>query len=461
MNIDRIILNNLVCNESFARKTLPFVKLEYFQDKLDRTLFNIINTFVDTYNSSPPIEALKIEIGNLENITEDQHTELVKIVSSFKSDVAVQQEWLIDQTEKFCKEKALYNAVLASIKIMDDKTEQVSRGMIPKLLQDALGVSFDVHVGHDFIEDAESRFDFYNKKEERIQFDIDYLNEITGGGLPRKTLNILMSGTGVGKSLAMCHMASYNLMRGKNVLYITLEMAEERIAERIDANLLNVSLDDLKTISKEKYNSRMAAVKARCKGKLIIKEYPTASASASNFRYLINELRLKRNFVPDIIYIDYINICASSRLKSASNVNSYTYVKAIAEELRGLGVEFNVPIVSATQLNRTGFSNSDAGMEDTAESFGLPATADFMIAMITTEELEELSQIMFKQLKNRYGDPGKNKRFVVGIDKDKMRLYNVEETAQDVLDGPVMDHGAFGDRAKAEKFDKRKFEGFN
>jgi predicted ATP-dependent serine protease len=347
-------------------------------------------------------------------------------------------DWLLNQTEKFCQEKSVYNAIMESISILDDKTGKKTKGAIPDILSNALAVSFDSHIGHDFIENYEERFDFYHRKEVRVEFDLDYFNEITRGGLPRKTLNIVISGTGVGKTLCMCHFASANLSAGLNVLYITMEMSEEKIAERIDANLLDISLENLSTLPKESYDKKMKRLKEKTKGKLIIKEYPTACAGSGNFRHLLNELKIKKSFVPDIIYIDYLNICLSSRIKQGNGINSYTYIKAIAEELRGLAVEYNVPIVSATQTTRSGYSNSDLGLEDTSESFGLPATADFMFALISTEELESLNQIMVKQLKNRYSDPSSNRRFVVGIDRSKMRLYNAEDNAQeDIVDGPL------------------------
>jgi archaellum biogenesis ATPase FlaH len=369
----------------------------------------------------------------------------------------VESKWLVEQTEKFCQDKAIYNAIMESVSILDDKNGIKPKGEIPKLLSDALGVSFDQHIGHDYMSDYESRFDFYHKVESRVKFDLDIFNKITKGGLPTKTLNIALAGTGVGKSLFMCHVAGSCLSQGQNVLYITLEMAEERIAERIDANLLNIDLNELQTMTKEDYERKFKVLQNKAHGKLIIKEYPTASASSLHFRALLSELHLKKNFVPDIIFIDYLNICASARIKAGGSVNSYTYIKSIAEELRGLAVEHNVPIVSATQTTRSGFSNSDVGLEDTSESFGLPATADFMFALITTEELQQLNQIMVKQLKNRYSDPNNNKRFVVGVDRGKMRLYDAEPSAQaDITDsGQVKNDvplNTFGNREK--KFNK-------
>jgi archaellum biogenesis ATPase FlaH len=371
-------------------------------------------------------------------------------------------EWLINQTEKFCQDRALYNAIMKSVKILDDKSQKDDKGSIPKLLSDALGVSFDTSVGHDYMDDASARFDFYHRHETKIPFDLDLFNKITKGGLPKKTLNIALAGTGVGKSLFMCHVAGSCLSQGLNVLYITMEMAEERIAERIDANLLNIDIADLNAISKQDYDRKFSALKVNTQGKLIIKEYPTASASALHFRALLNELQLKKSFKPDIIFIDYLNICASARIKPGANVNSYSYIKAIAEELRGLAVEFDVPIVSATQTTRSGFTSSDPGLEDTSESFGLPATADFMFALISTEELQQLNQLMIKQLKNRYNDPTYYKRFVIGIDRAKMKLYDVEQSAQgDLVDTGQIDDkplNTFGDRERRSGGDK--FGGF-
>lgn len=465
MSFEKVIFANLIYNEEYGRKVVPFLKKEYFTDSVDKILFDLFDDYISKFNKFPSKEALTIDLSNKENVGED----LFKRTSSAIEDLKVDDtdfEWLIDKTEKFCQEKAVYNAIMESIKIIDDKSGKTAKGSIPKILSDALGVSFDTSVGHDFIEDFESRFEFYHKKEEKIPFDLDYLNLITKGGLPKKTLNIILAGTGVGKSLFMCHCAAGNLSQGKNVLYITMEMAEERIAERIDANLLDVQVDELIMLPKDAYEKKIQRLKAKTVGKLIIKEYPTACAGSANFRHLLNELKIKKNFVPDIIYIDYLNICMSSRIKMNAAVNSYTLVKAIAEELRGLAVEFNVPIVSATQTTRSGYSNSDVELTDTSESFGLPATADFMIAIINSEELEQLNQLMVKQLKNRYNDPSFNKRFVIGVDRSKMKLYNVEQSAQeDLLDGPVMDKTEFGEQdyernRKKPKFDKSKFDGF-
>lgn len=446
-----VILKHLLNNEDFARRTLPYLKSDYFSDRIERTVYEQVDEFINKYNSLPTKEALTIELDSLDKLTDEEFGQCSNLISGLESE-DVDEKWLVDITEKWCQEKAIYNAIMNSIQILDGNDKKHDKGHIPELLSEALSVSFDPNIGHDFIDDAESRYDFYHRVEERIPFDLDYLNKITKGGLPKKSLNIILAGTGVGKSLAMCHMASANMMDGKNVLYITMEMAEEKIAERIDANLLNVTLDDLATIPKAMYDKKIERVQGKTSGKLIVKEYPTASAGSGHFRHLLNELRLKKHFIPDVIYIDYLNICMSSRIKSGAQVNSYTLVKAIAEELRGLAVEFNVPLVSATQTTRSGYSNSDVGLEDTSESFGLPATADFMIALISSEELEDLGQIMVKQLKNRYGDPNLYKRFVVGVDRAKMRLFDCEQTAQEdvVDDGPVFDKGDFGSRAREE-----------
>jgi archaellum biogenesis ATPase FlaH len=467
MAIENAIFGNLVYNEEYARKCIPFLKEEYFAPQDQKALFRLIKGYVDKYNSFPTKEVMAIDLANTEGISEDTFKNCKELISGLAYDKSTKVDWLLDQTEKFCQDKAIYNAIMASIGILDDSSGKTSKGAIPQILTDALAVSFDTHIGHDFLEDSDTRYDFYHKKEERIPFDLDFFNKITQGGLPKKTLNIALAGTGVGKSLFMCHCAAANLIDGKNVLYITLEMAEERIAERIDANLLDVTLDDLKLLPKDVYDKKIARVRGKTNHKLIVKEYPTACAGSANFRHLLNELKIKKNFVPDIIYIDYLNICMSSRIKHGANVNSYTLIKAIAEELRGLAVEFNVPIVSATQTTRSGYSNSDVGLEDTSESFGLPATADFMFALIKqSEELADLNQIVVKQLKNRYGDPNLNSRFIVGVDRSKMRLYDVENSAQeDLLDGPVMDNTKFGnednERSKPKsKFDRAKFAGF-
>lgn len=460
MRIESKILKHLLLDEDFTRKTLPFLKSEYFHDAADKTLFNQINEYVTKYNTLPTYEALAIEINN-RNLTESLHKETVQKLDEITENKETSDtKWLIDAAEEFCKDKAVYNAIMQSIQILDASNKgTLDKGSIPTLLADALSVAFDNHIGHDFLDDADPRYEFYHKVEQRIPFDLDYLNRITKGGLPEKTLNIILAGTGVGKSLFMCHCAAANLTLGKNVLYITLEMAEERIAERIDANLLNIDLDKLVTLPKESYMRKIDRLRSKTTGKLIIKEYPTATANVSHFKHLLNELKLKRQFIPDIIYIDYLNICSSARIKQGANVNSYTYVKAIAEELRGLAVEMKLPVISATQTTRGGYDNSDVDLTDTSESFGLPATADLMFALISTEELADLNQIMVKQLKNRYSDPTTNKRFVIGVDRAKMKLYDVEQVAQDGLmdngqqDKPAFDGTPTGKRAS-------KFDGF-
>jgi replicative DNA helicase len=440
---------------------MPFIQPEYFSDNTEKIVFGEIKEFVEKYKNLPTHEALVINFTESKTLTEEQVRGSIEILNQLhkNKDEPTEQQWLTEQTEKFCQDKAIYNAIMDAVQILDSKTNK-AKGEIPKILSDALGVSFDRNVGHDYISDYESRYDFYHRKEERIPFDLDFFNKITKGGLPNKTLNIALAGTGVGKSLFMCHVAAGCISQGYDVLYITMEMAEEKIAERIDANLLNIRLDDLHIISKDEYIKKFQSLQNKTHGRLIIKEYPTASAGSMHFRSLLNELQLKKSFRPKIIFIDYLNICCSSRLKPGSNVNSYTYIKAIAEELRGLAVEFNVPIVSATQTTRSGYSNSDVDLTDTSESFGLPATADFMFALINTEELEQLNQIMVKQLKNRYNDPSSNKKFVIGVDRAKMKLYDVEDTAQKIVDsGQVQDDkplNTFGNRER--KFNS-KFAG--
>jgi len=459
--LERTILKNLIHNEEYTRKVLPFIKPEYFSDQTEKLVFKEVFDFVNKYKNLPTHEALVINFTEAKNLTEPQvkeSIELLKEIQQTKED-KVEISWLTEHTEKFCQDKAIYNAIMESVSILDDKNGKKSKGEIPQLLADALGVSFDSNVGHDYMQDFDERYDFYHRVESRIKFDLDVFNKITKGGLPIKTLNIALAGTGVGKSLFMCHCAAGALSQGFNVLYITLEMAEERIAERIDANLLNITMDELHTIPKEDYERKFSTLKNKVQGKLIIKEYPTASASTLHFRALLNELALKKSFRPDIIFVDYLNICASARIKAGGNVNSYTYIKSIAEELRGLAVEFNLPVVSATQTTRSGYSNSDVDLTDTSESFGLPATADFMFALITNEELEALGQIMVKQLKNRYSDPNYYKRFVVGVDRAKMRLYDTEQSAQsDILDSGQPDEpiNTFGNRER--KF-SNNFEG--
>ena len=430
--VENLILKNLLLEEEYVRKTLPFIKSEYFSETLERNLFNVISKYFTAYNALPTKEALEIEVGHLDTISDDQHGQIVQLIRDI-DDEKSDPQWILDSTEKWCKERAIYLALMESIKIAEGNDEKRATGAIPSILSDALAVGFDTHVGHDYLEDYEQRYDFYHTTEEKIPFDLEYFNRITKGGLPNKTLNIALAGTGVGKSLFMCHVASSVLLQSKNVLYITLEMAEEKIAERIDENLLSLDTDSLHQLPKMMFESKVQKLAAKTQGKLIIKEYPTASAHSGHFRSLINELALKKDFRPDIIFIDYLNICASSRYSKVGNVNSYSYIKAIAEELRGLAVEANVPIVSATQTTRSGFASSDVDLTDTSESFGLPATADLMFALISTEELEAMNQIMVKQLKNRYNDPTMNKRFVVGLDRSKMRLYDVEQSAQDGL----------------------------
>jgi len=449
--IEKTILSHLIFNEAFARKALPFLRDDYFQNQPDKVVYKLISDYVQKYNNTPTKEVLFLELNNKDGLSETTFKDSKRLIEDLNVE-NTDINWLLDSTEKFCQEKAVYNAIMASIKIMDDKSS-MDKGSIPVLLSDALGVSFDVSVGHDYFSNSDDRYEFYHRREEHIPFDLDFFNKITKGGLVRKTLNIALAGTGVGKSLFMCHCASHNLVSGKNVLYITMEMSEEKIAERIDANLLNVTVDELTILPKDVYDKKIGRVKEKTVGKLIIKEYPTASAGSANFRHLINELRIKRNFTPDVIYIDYLNICCSSRIRSGANVNSYTYVKAIAEELRGLAVEFNVPIISATQTTRGGYGNSDVELTDTSESFGLPATADLMFALISTEELEDLNQIMVKQLKNRYNDPTIHRRFVVGIDRAKMRLFNTEQSAQDNLidDTPVFNKSKIGQTIDIEK----------
>lgn len=469
--IENMILSGLVHDEEYTRKVIPFLKKDYFSDNNSQRLFELIEGHISSYNTLPTKDTLKILVDHRNDLNEESFKELNQRVDSLSFDEKTDREWFIDSTEKFCQDKAIYNAVRQSILVLDDEDGNLDKGSIPKMLSDALGVSFDTHIGHDFTENGEERYKFYHTKEDKIEFDLEYLNKITKGGVSRKALCIVLAGTGVGKTLFMGHCAAANLMAGKNVLYITLEMAEERIAERIDANLLDLTMDELRYLTKETYMSRLGSVKKNTTGKLIIKEYPTASASSAHFRFLLNELRLKKNFIPDIIYVDYLNICTSARIRPGANVNSYTYIKAIAEELRGLAVEFNVPIISATQTTRSGFTSSDLGLEDTSESFGLPATADFMIGLISSEELEQLSQIMVKQLKNRWGDINAPSRFVIGIDRPRMKLYDAEESAQDGLmkDSPkkeksLMDNTEFGKRYDQESDRKRtrkpSFEGF-
>jgi replicative DNA helicase len=432
-NIELVILQNLIYNDEFSRKVAPFLKKEYFHDQVEQLVFSAIQNFISTYNALPTKEAIVIDLDKKNNLTEPQFQELGKLINSLTDEDTPEMEWLSNQTEEFCKDKAVYNAIMESIHILEDKSESKTANAIPEILSDALAVSFDTHIGHDYIEDAEERYEFYHRVEKKVPFDLEYFNTITAGGTPQKTLNIIMAGTGVGKSLFLCHHAANCLTQNQNVLYITCEMAEERIAERIDANLFDMTIDDVQDLPRQLYHKKLDNLKTKLKGKLIVKEYPTATANVNHFRALLDELWMKKQFKPDIIFIDYLNICASARLKNGANVNSYTYVKAIAEELRGMAVERSVPVFSATQVNRGGFNNTDVGLEDTSESFGLPATADFMIALISTEELEEQNQIMVKQLKNRYNDVASNKKFIVGINRGKMKLYDVEKNEQSGL----------------------------
>ena len=430
--IERIILRNLFYNEDFTRKVLPFIKSEFFTNHNESILFGEINEFVLKYKNLPTKETILVELNKRKDLKEEELTEIKSIVNKLDNQ-EVELQWLLDTTEKFCKDRAVHNAVLSGIQILDGKDKKQNPEAIPSILSEALAVSFDNHVGHDYVDDSEARYDFYHKREKRFKFDLNYFNRITKGGVPSKTLNIALAGTGVGKSLFMCHAASNWLQDGKNVLYITLEMAEERIAERVDANLMDVTIDDLHTMPKDMYESKMSKLQKKTVGKLIIKEYPTASAHSGHFRALLNELSLKKTFKPDVVFIDYLNICASSRFKGG-NISSYFYIKAIAEELRGLAVEFDMPIFSATQTTRSGFTSTDIGLEDTAESFGLPATADFMFALISNDELDQLGQLKVKQLKNRFGDPSMNRSFIIGVDRSKMRLFDVEASAQNIVD---------------------------
>jgi len=448
------ILSHLLNNEEYCRRVIPFVKKEYFEGS-HKTVFDLIVSFVSQHNKLPTGKVLELELRKI-NAHEDVLNQASVLITEIANKSDVDTEYLIQESEKWCKERAVYNAIMESIQIIDGKDTKRSEGAIPEILSNALGTSFDQEIGHDYIDNSEDRFDFYNTKEDRIPFDLDYFNKITKGGLPNKTLNIALAGTGVGKSLFMCHCAASVLEQGKNVLYITMEMAEERIAERIDANLMNLPIERLGSLPKNVFNDKIQKIAKASIGKLIVKEYPTGAAHTGHFRALLNELKLKKNFKPDIIYIDYLNICSSSRMRGlGGSINSYSYIKAIAEELRGLAVEFNVPIVSATQTTRSGYSNTDVGLEDTSESFGLPATADLMFAIISTEELEELGQLLVKQLKNRYNDPTKYRRFVVGVDRSRMKLYDVEESAQsDIMSDMIPDKpiNKFGEREQPDSF---------
>ena len=460
--INQLILNQLCTNEEFTRRALPFLKDEYFE-RGEKLLFAVVSRFIEKYNTIPTEAALKVELQKIPNVS----NEIFELVDRAYKAEPVEIQWALDETEKFCQDRSIYLAIMESIQIIDGKHKELTNNAIPEILSKALGVSFDTNIGHDYIDNSDSRYDFYHKVEERLPFDLDYFNKITKGGLPNKTLNIILAGTGVGKSLFMCHMAAAALAQGKNALYITMEMSEERIAERIDANLMNIPIDQLEKLPKQVYDAKIQKIGQKNIGKLIIKEYPTGAAHVGHFRALLNELKLKKNFKPDVIFIDYLNICASSRIRGlGGSVNTYSYVKAIAEEMRGLAVEAGVPLVSATQTTRSGYSNTDVGLEDTSESFGLPATADFMFAVISTEELEKLGQVMVKQLKNRYNDPTAHKRFIIGIDRSRMKLYDVEPSAQTLIDdaahvGNKQDDkplNTFGTREKPQSFGDFNYE---
>ena len=454
INLEQTILRSILTDEQYMRKVLPFVKPDYFEG-IYRILFKEVGKFVSKYNKLPTLEAFKIEIDSSDKLNTEQYTFALEVIPNIFTKEEVNQQWLYDTTEKWCQDRAIYNAIMESISIIDGKHTTLTKQALPSLLEGALAVSFDTNIGHDYIDNVEQRWDFYHAQEERIPFDLDYFNQITKGGLPRKTLNIALAGTGVGKSLFMCHVAANALTQGRNVLYITLEMAEERIAERIDANLLNVPIDQLENLTKDMLKTKVSNIKMKGNGKLIIKEYPTGQANTSHFRALLNELKLKRNFIPEIIFVDYLNICGSARMKAmGGSINSYTYIKAIAEEMRGLAVEFNVPIVSATQTTRAGFSSSDPGLEDTSESFGLPATADLMFALIATEELTSAGQIMVKQLKNRYNDPNVHKRFVIGVDRSRMKLKDILDAKVNLMnDTPVFENSKMNEKFKDFKME--------
>ena len=452
-NIEQTVLRNILTNESYMRKVLPFIKPEYFEGVYQQ-LFRQVAVFVAKYNKLPTAESFKIELDDNNSLSDEHYRHAVEIIPEIFKNEEIDETWLYNKTEKWCQDRALFNAIMESITVIDGKHQKLTKDSLPDLLQKALAVSFDTNIGHDYLENVLERYAFYHEQEERIPFDVEKFNTITKGGLPNKTLNIALAGTGVGKSLFMCHLAASSLALGKNVLYITMEMSEERIAERIDANLLDIPIDQIENMSQDMFANAVNRLKTKTNGKLIIKEYPTGSANANHMRALLNELKLKKGFVPDIIMIDYLNICASSRMKMGGSINSYAYIKAIAEELRGLAVEFNVPIVSATQTTRTGFSSSDPGLEDTSESFGLPATADLMFALVSNEELEQQGQIMVKQLKNRYNDPNRDKRFLVGIDRSKMRIFDTTCDDRLVDDTPVFDKTAINNA------DKQKFQDF-
>ena len=458
IDLEQIILRNILTNEQYMRKVLPFIQINYFEG-VYRGLFNEVTKFVQKYNKLPTLESFKVELDQSDKFTEQTYTHALDILPTIFEGKDENEEWLLTTTEKWCQDRAVYLAVMESITIIEGKHQKFTKDALPDILQNALAVCFDTNVGHDYLENVDERYAFYHEQEERIPFDLEYFNTITKGGLPNKTLNIALAGTGVGKSLFMCHVAANALSQGRNVLYITMEMAEERIAERIDANLMNVPIDQLDNLSQSMFKDRVKAIADKTNGKLIIKEYPTGQAHTNHFRALLNELKLKKKFVPEIVFVDYLNICASARMKSMGGaINSYTYIKSIAEEMRGLAVEFDVPIVSATQTTRSGYSNSDPGLEDTSESFGLPATADLMFALVSNEDLESMNQIMVKQLKNRYNDPSSNKRFVIGVDRSKMKLFDVDQSQQTLMkdeaedDTPAFDRTRSGEKLKGIKF---------
>lgn len=451
--IEETILRHLVHDESFARKVVPFVAKEYFSSQSDQILYEDIRNFITNYNKIPTVPALRLIAEDREGIPEATHKSILETLDKMEAKDDISHDWLLERTEKFCQDRAIYNAITQSIDIIQGKHKSLTKESLPELLKEALAISFDSNIGHDFFENSDDRWNFYTRKEEKVPFDLEYMNKITNGGVSKKTLNVILGGTNVGKSLVMCHMAGANIAAGKNVLYITMEMSEEEIGKRIDANLLNYPINELSKMEKESYDNRLSRLKRKAFGKLVIKQFPTASAHVGHFRHLLNELNLKKGFVPDVVYIDYLNISCSQRMKVGGSINSYTYVKAIAEEFRGLAVEKNIPIITATQTNRTGYVNSDPGLEDTSESFGLPATADFMVAIVTSEELAELGQYAVKQLKNRYADVNQNKRFVIGVDRDRMKLFDVEQSAQDLQqeDKPIMDRASFGERDNEER----------
>ena len=457
--IERTALKNLIHNEEYTRKVLPFLKVDYFEDRSEKIIFTEIERFISQYNKTPTKETLQIDIGKRKDLNEKEYENIVNLISTLNKE-EVDLDWLVNTTEKFCKDRAIHNAIMEGIHIIDGRDKNHTPEAIPEILADALAVGFDRQVGHDYLSDTEKRFDYYHKKENRIPFDLDFFNKVTKGGLPPKTLNVALAGTGIGKTLFMCHQAAAALSQNKNVLYITMEMAEERIAERIDANLLNISMEDLHMLNKKMFTDKMVQLQAKTTGTLIIKEYPTANAGTNHYRALVNELALKRTFKPDIIFVDYINICASSRFKAGANVNSYTYIKAIAEELRGLAVELDLPIVTATQTTRTGFVSTDIGMEDTAESFGLPATADFMFALISSEELEKAGQMLVKQLKNRYNDLTMNRKFIIGVDRSRMKLFDIEQAAQNLIQ-PEQEEKYVEHNIKKEETPEQKYEKFS